>query len=221
MEVVQNAIPIRSLQMCLSLDALAAQIRFQIVFCVTFNATNNNNVKTSDQNARHIQYPKTLYPDVTTAQNITIYTCLLHRWVFLERQKNSTTQRDRHLFGDWDDVPLFFLHLFWKPRHIYGYAFIITKATHADRLVLSGHKHLIWSLIINSVDSLPENKSDLPAAWALVFLFLGANQKWCIDTVHSYLFYLLVFFFLSLWKNFPLAGKTQQTTNHFERLQTD
>jgi len=44
-------IPIRSLQMRLSLDALAAQISFQIVFWVTLlNMIHNDNIKTSDGN---------------------------------------------------------------------------------------------------------------------------------------------------------------------------
>jgi len=38
--------------MCLSVDALAAQIGLEIVFCVTLNATHN--VKTGDKNARGI-----------------------------------------------------------------------------------------------------------------------------------------------------------------------
>ncbi len=46
--------PVRFLQMRLSLDALAAQIGFQFVFCVTLNATLNVNIKTGDRNARSI-----------------------------------------------------------------------------------------------------------------------------------------------------------------------
>ena len=41
-EVVWNVIPIGFLQIRLSLDALAARIRFQSVFCVTRNMTHNN-----------------------------------------------------------------------------------------------------------------------------------------------------------------------------------
>ncbi len=44
------------LQLHLNLDTLAAQIRFQMVFCVTFNATHNDNVKTSDRNAEEDSY---------------------------------------------------------------------------------------------------------------------------------------------------------------------
>ncbi len=39
------AFPIRFLQMCLSLDALAAQIGCKRVFCISFNMAHNNNVK--------------------------------------------------------------------------------------------------------------------------------------------------------------------------------
>ncbi len=40
--------------MHLSLDALAAQIGFQIVFRVTLNMTRNDNIKPGDRNARSI-----------------------------------------------------------------------------------------------------------------------------------------------------------------------
>ncbi len=46
--------PVRVLQICLSLDALAAQIGFQFVVCITLNATLNVNIKTGDRNARII-----------------------------------------------------------------------------------------------------------------------------------------------------------------------
>ncbi len=54
LKVVWNVIPIRFLQMHLSLDALAAQIGFQIVFRVTLNMTRNDNIKPGDRNARSI-----------------------------------------------------------------------------------------------------------------------------------------------------------------------
>ncbi len=56
LEVVWNVIQVRFLQLHLNLDTLAAQIRFQMVFCVTFNATHNDNVKTSDRNAEEDSY---------------------------------------------------------------------------------------------------------------------------------------------------------------------
>lgn len=55
-------IPIEFLQICLSLDALDVQIRFHIVFCITLNATNNDNIKTGDRNALKlfIQYSNSI-----------------------------------------------------------------------------------------------------------------------------------------------------------------
>lgn len=44
LEVVWNVSPIRFPQMGLSLDALAAQTRFQSVFCITCNVTHSDNV---------------------------------------------------------------------------------------------------------------------------------------------------------------------------------
>ncbi len=60
--------------------------------------------------------------------------------------------------------------LFWKSRHTCGYAYIVTKAIHADKLVMSGQTNWTWSLAINSVNSQPEKiwfekKSNLPEVW--------------------------------------------------------
>lgn len=54
MEVVWNVIPIVFLQMRLGLDAVAAQIGFQIVFCISRNATENDNIRICDRNGRSI-----------------------------------------------------------------------------------------------------------------------------------------------------------------------
>lgn len=86
---------------------------------------------------------------MTTAHNITIYTSLLHHWVFLVWQRSTATLQ----FGELDDAPPVFLHLFWMPCHIRGYAYVVTNA---DRSVMSEYTNWIWSLAIYSADSLPE-----------------------------------------------------------------
>ncbi len=58
---IWNVIPIGLLQMRLSLDALLAQLRFKMVFCIALNASHNNNVKTGDGNGRIILKAKKRY----------------------------------------------------------------------------------------------------------------------------------------------------------------
>lgn len=75
---------------------------------------------------------------------------------FPVQRRISAPQLDRALIWKARWCPRFFLHPFWKPRHIRGYAHVVTKATHWDWLVMSGNTSLIWSLAINRADSLPE-----------------------------------------------------------------
>lgn len=49
-----------------------------------------------------------------------------YSYIFPVLHRDSTW----HLFGEWDDEPLFFLHPFGKPRHTRGYGLIIL--THAE-----------------------------------------------------------------------------------------
>lgn len=86
---------------------------------------------------------------VTTAFNITISVSSVAEFFLCG---GGVLHRDTT--GEWNDVPPFSLHLFWKPRHIRVYAYGFTKATHADRLIMSRHK--FYSLAINSADNLPE-----------------------------------------------------------------
>jgi len=120
-----NVIPSIFLQMRLSLDALAAQIGFKTVFCVTFDATQNDNVKTGDRNAGSIH---------------TVFKRYVQRFLHFPVRQFCTRTQQELLFGERDDASPFFLHPFWKPCHIHGYAYVHTKAIHAYRLVMSGHK---------------------------------------------------------------------------------
>lgn len=105
-------------EMRFRLDALAAQIGFQIVFC----------------DMLHNIY--------------TIHTSL-HCRVFsfaTEQQFANSDFKDAYLEKEIE----------WKPHLKRGYVCVINRATHADKLVTSGHTNLIRSLAINSADSLFE-----------------------------------------------------------------
>ena len=74
-------------------------------------------------------------------------------------------------FGGQDDGSPFVTLPLWRgssPVYVGTDACVLTRETHADRLVMSGHKDLIWSVANDSVDSLSlrsdfRSKSDLPA----------------------------------------------------------
>lgn len=98
---------------------------------------------------------------VTITQNLRL-------WVFLVWRRSPTLQFDRTYIFRARWCTSTFLHPFWKPLHIRRFTYLVIKATHADKLVMSGLTNRIWSLVFWF-----EKKSDLPAVWTKPLKTIG------------------------------------------------
>ena len=117
----------------------------------------------------------TLKPDSTldTTNSDDVKSRVMKCWDSRRAPKIHDDEESSEEFGG----EMMLLHLscirVWNPRHQRSYvvtdAYVVTTATHPDRLVMSGHKNPIWSLRTVVWKDL-RNKSDLPAVRTKLFI---------------------------------------------------